>query len=40
MSMNEHYRNGEPASKDNDGSLVLVEDVEVADLISPYPESN
>lgn len=39
MSMNEHYRSGDPASEDNDGSLVLVDDVEVADLHSPHPES-
>lgn len=40
MSMNEHYRTGDPASSENDGSLVLVEDAEVPDLVSPNPESN
>ncbi|MBY0584920.1 hydrolase [Murdochiella sp. Marseille-P8839] len=40
MSMNEHYRSGDPASEHNDGSLVLVDDAEVADLYSPHPESS
>lgn len=34
MSMNEHYRSGEPASEENDGSLVMVDDVEVAEPLS------